>query len=91
MWAISWATTPCSSSRESLVSRPSVTAMLADAASRPVAKALGSESGTTHTRGLGNPDAMAISSTTLNSCFCSGVAGSISSQAPVAQSTFSGP
>jgi hypothetical protein len=34
---------------------------------------------------------MAISSTTLTSCFCSGVAASINSQAPVAQSTFSGP
>jgi hypothetical protein len=34
---------------------------------------------------------MAISSTTFTSCFCSGVAGSMISQAPVAQSTRSGP
>ena len=65
--------------------------MLADAASRPVANALGSSSGTIHTLGLGSPEAIAISSTTLTSCFCSGVAGSTISQAPVAQSTRSGP
>ena len=61
------------------------------AASRPVANALGSASGTTQTLGCGSPDAMAISSTTFTSCFCSGVAGSISSQAPVAHSTRSAP
>ena len=56
-----------------------------------MAKALGSSSGTTQTRGLGNPEAIAISSTTFTSCFCSGVAGSMISQAPVDQSTRSGP
>ena len=65
--------------------------MLADWASRPVAKALGSSSGTIQTRGLGSPEAMAISSTTFTSCFCSGVAGSMISHAPVAQSTRCGP
>ena len=44
-------------------------------ASRPVANALGSSSGTTHTLGLGSPEAIAISSTTFTSCRCSGVAG----------------
>ncbi len=65
--------------------------MLALCASRPVAKAFGSSSGTTHTRGFGSPDAIAISSTTLTSCFCAGVAGSMISHAPVDQSTRSGP
>ena len=72
-------------------SSPSVTAMLAVAASCPVAKALGSASGTIQILGSGKPEAIAISSTTFTSCFCSGVAGSISSQAPVDQSTRSGP
>jgi hypothetical protein len=65
--------------------------MLADSASRPVAKAFGSSSGTSQIRGLGTPDAIAISSTTFTNCRCSGVAGSMISQAPVAQSTRSGP
>jgi len=56
-----------------------------------VANALGSASGTIQTLGFGSPDAIAISSTTLTSCFCSGAAGSISSQAPVAHSTRSAP
>ena len=91
MWAISCATTACSSSRLSVSSSPSVTAMLAVAGSRPVAKALGSSSGTTQMRGRGIPEAIAISSTTLNSCLSSGVVGSTISQAPVDQSTRSGP
>ena len=91
MCAISCATTPCSSSRDRVRSRPSVTAMLAVAASRPVANALGSSSGTIQTRGLGWPDAIAISSTTFTSCRSSGVAGSTSSRAPVDQSTRCGP
>ena len=65
--------------------------MLAVAGSRPVAKAFGSASGTIQIRGLGCPDATAISSTTLTSCFCAAVAGSISSHAPVDQSTRSAP
>ena len=72
-------------------SSPSVTAMLACCGSRPVAKALGSGSGTTQIRGRGWPAAIAISSTTLTYCFCSGVAGSTISHAPVAQSTRSAP
>ena len=90
-WAISCAITACSSSRDSAARSPSVTATLAVAASRPVANALGSASGITQTLGLGSPEAMAISSTTFISCFCSGVAGSISSQAPVDHSTRSAP
>ena len=68
-----------------------ITAILAVAASRPVAKALGSSSGTIQILGRGIPDAIAISSTTLTNCFCSGVAGSISSQAPMDQRIFSAP
>ena len=41
MWLISWAMTPCSSSRLSRASRPAVTATDADLGLRPVAKALG--------------------------------------------------
>ncbi len=52
---ISCATTPCSSSRLSVRSKPSVTAMLALRGSMPVANALGSESGTTQTRGSRQP------------------------------------
>ena len=44
MWLISWATTPWSSSRLSLASRPAVTAMEADWGLRPVAKAFGAGS-----------------------------------------------
>ncbi len=65
--------------------------MFAVRGSRPVAKALGSWSGTIQIRGRGSPEAIAISSTTFTSCRCSGVAGSISSQAPVAQRTRSAP
>ena len=61
--------------------------MLAVSGSRPVAKALGSSSGTSQMRGRGMPAAIAISSTTLRYCRCSGVAGSMISQAPAAQST----
>ena len=65
--------------------------MLAVAASRPVANAFGSSSGTTYTLGFGTPEAIAISSTTLTSCRSSGVAGSTISRAPVAQSTWRAP
>ena len=58
---------------------------------RPVAKALGSASGTTQMRGRGSPEAMAISSTTLTYWRCSGVAASMISHAPVAHSTRCGP
>ena len=61
------------------------------AASRPVANALGSSSGTIQILGLGSPDAMAISSTTFTSWRSSGVVGSASSRAPVDQSTCLGP
>ena len=44
-------------------------------------------SGTIQIFGRGRPEAIAISSTTFTSCFCSGVAGSIISRAPVDQST----
>src|SRR4026207_2540943 len=91
MCAISWATTAYSSSRLSVSSRPSVTAMLAVAGSRPVAKALGSSSGTTQMRGRGTPEAMDISSTTLKSCLSSGVVGSRISHAPVDQRMRSDP
>jgi hypothetical protein len=87
MCDISWATTAWSSSRSSVVSNPSVTAMCAWKGSRPVANALGSGSGMIQILGLGRPAAMAISSTTLSSRLSSGVAGSISSCAPVAAST----
>ena len=82
---------PFSSSQLKMSRMPLVTATAAWCGSRPVAKALGSGSGTIQTRGRGSPEAIAISSTTLTSCRCSGLAGSISSQAPVAHSTRSGP
>jgi len=60
--------TAWSSSRESRVSRPSVTAMLAVGITTG-GKRVRVESGTTHILRPGSPDAMAISSTTLTSCF----------------------
>ena len=67
-WLNSWATTPCSSSRESSLRHPSVTAMAERETSRPTAKALIAGSpGRTYTAGTGTPDAIAISSTTLRS------------------------
>ena len=89
--ASSWATTPWSSSRESVRRRPSVTARLAVAASLPVAKALGSSSGTIQIFGRGKPEAIAISSTTFTSWRSSAVAGSTNSRAPVDHSTWRGP
>ena len=83
--------TPCSSSRESVRSRPAVTAMLAVAASRPVAKALGSSSGTIQTVAAGCPDAIAISSTTFTSAAPPAWPASVTSRAPVAQSTRGAP
>ncbi len=87
----SCATTACSSSRESRARRPAVTATWARSAVIPVAKALGSSSGTTQIRGRGTPAAMAISSTTFTSRRWASVAGSITSHAPVDQSTRSAP
>ena len=90
-WAISWATTAWSSSRES-VGQQSFGHR--DAGRGGVAaggEGVGIGVRNDPDPGLGSPDAIAISSTTLTSCFCSGVAGSISSQAPVAQRTFSAP
>ena len=57
----------------------------------PVANALRSGSGTTQTVGLGSPAAMAISSTTLSSCFWAGVEGVMISHAPAARRTRRGP
>ncbi len=57
----------------------------------PVAKALGSASGTIQMVGFGSPDAIAISSTTLTSCFSLSLLASSSCHAPVAHSTCLGP
>ena len=91
MWENSCATTPCSSSRFNAWSRPSVTAMWACAVSIPVAKALGSLSGTIQILGFGSIAEIAISSTTLTSCCSSSPRGSTTSRAPAAQSTRSAP
>src|SRR5207247_7445192 len=81
-------TTAWSSSRLQRSSRPRVTAMCACSGSVPVANALGSGSSTIQIRGRGTPAAMAISSTTLTSCFSCGSVGSTMARAPVDQSTF---
>ena len=86
MWLISWATTPCSSSRSSVSSRPRVTASDACSGSRPVANAFGSASGTTYTCGRGSPAAIAISSTT----FWSWWSVSLSASAAAASSSSTG-
>ena len=51
--AISWASTPLSSSGDSRRRMPSVTATTLFSGLRPVAKALGASSGTTAMRGMG--------------------------------------
>src|SRR5256884_6236718 len=84
-------TTAWSASRLQISSRPRVTATCACSGSVPVANAFGSGSSTIQIRGRGIPAAMAISSTTLTSCFSCGSVGSTMARAPVDQSTFSGP
>ena len=64
-WLSSWATTPSSSTRFIMSSRPWVTAIDECSGSRPVANAFGACSGTTYTRGLGIPAARHSPSTTL--------------------------
>ena len=73
MWLNSWAITPCSSRRVKWSSAPLVTPMAALSAVQPAANALmpGSLS-STNTSGTGSPEAIAISSTTLASCFSDG-------------------
>src|SRR4030042_801304 len=57
MWAISWPTTPSSSSRFILSSSPRVTASAACWGSRPVANAFGALSSMTWSLGTGRPGA----------------------------------
>ncbi len=78
-------------SRFKASSNPSVTATCASFSSMPVAKELGSFSGTIQILGLGRPEAIAISSTTFTNRCSSGRDGSTNSHAPVAQSTCLGP
>src|SRR5881409_3918126 len=87
----SWPMTAWSSSRLQRSSSPWVTATWAWLGSTPVANAFGSGSGTIQICGRGTPAAIAISSTTFTSWRCWSVAGSRTSSAPVAHSTFSGP
>jgi len=72
-------------------SSPWVTARCEWRGSVPVANAFGSGSSTIQMRGRGMPAAIAISSTTLTSCFSLGSCGSVTSRAPVDHNTFSGP
>ena len=65
-WAISWAVTPCNSSRSIDSNKPVVKAMRAFSGFRPVAKALGAGSLTIATLGIGRPEAITTSLTTLN-------------------------
>ena len=66
MWEISWAMTPCSSSRFSFCSSPEVIATAARLGSRPVAKAFNAGSSMMYTSGIfSRPEAIFISSTTL--------------------------
>jgi hypothetical protein len=55
IWAISWASTPVSSSSLRSDNMPSVTATVAFLGFRPVAKALGVCEGTMATLGMGRP------------------------------------
>ncbi|CAB5068199.1 unannotated protein [freshwater metagenome] len=76
MWAISWASTPSSSPRDILASRPVVTVTDAFDGLRPVANAFGAGSLMTYTAGIGTPAAIDTPSTRLRSCAYSGpVAG----------------
>ena len=68
MWLYSCATTPCSSSLSRNLSAPAVTQREAASQVVPATNALTSpESSSTHTDGMGTPDAMDISSQTLKS------------------------
>jgi len=68
IWPISWAITPCSSSRLSRWRSPVVTATAALSGLSPVAKALGAGLSMMCTSGIrGRPEAMDISSTMFQS------------------------
>ncbi len=61
IWASSWATTPATSSRVSMLRRPVFTATAAFSGLRPVAKALGWSSWMMNSRGMGMPARWVIS------------------------------
>ena len=77
---ISWAITPCSSSRSMTSRIRVVNAMRACSGSRPVANALGALSSTIATLGIGRPLAITTSSITLKS---SGASSRVIKRAPV--------
>ena len=66
-WLSSWATTPCSSSRERRSTHPRVTPITASPGPKPAANALMPFSASsTNTDGTAMPEARAISSTTFS-------------------------